>query len=254
MAGPWSTPPDAPGQHVLARRQLREVACIPPILALQYVLLMLLFSGSPSYSPRFFFAQEVQPREHEWLRNETLRIMHSNGLKVLNLHVFNSFTHVGPHPMTFNVETNKNVMGYWFKQMSLGRTDIRLSSVLQTRPAMLYVLSHELAHEYHYQCSTNLQFVLNRLRQKESFLEMYVDLLGMFMLARTCQHDPSTTLQGFLDINGPATHSREYKQLERNMGRVLAYRALFCTQESPSPPQFDHTLCPGSALFPSVSV
>tara|TARA_X000000368_G_scaffold21354_1_gene16634 strand:+ start:421 stop:1209 length:789 start_codon:yes stop_codon:yes gene_type:complete len=224
---------------------------------IQFIVMTRMFSRPYTYSPRFYFSPSTKPETKEWFTNETLRIMHSNGLRVRNLDVYNTLDEITKYTEMLKGRTDySQIMGYWRKLLPVDVTNIRLSKDLHTRPAILFVLAHELAHEYHYQCQNSWLYLFKSMwthvtnEPKERALEMYTNRLGMFMLARTCVYDPQTMMQGFLYINGPAHQSREYRRLAADLPAARAYAARACTQgRAALTPTFDVALCPGRGVL-----
>ena len=188
--------------------------------------------------------------------------MHRNGLRVPNLRVHDTLDALDNVAIAPNTG-HDTVMGYWQKQLPNTRTHIHLSPELRTRPALLYVLSHELAHEHHYQCHQSWRFFFNLALSRwlapgfEEGIEAHVDRVGMFLLARTCMHDPLTSLQGFLDINGEARASTAYRRLALDVERARAYADAACAGEQANetkPAAFDYGLCPGGGLLRELRV
>ena len=191
--------------------------------------------------------------------------MHRNGLRVPNLRVHDTLDALDSVAIAPNTG-HDTVMGYWQKQLPNTRTHIHLSPELRTTPALLYVLSHELAHEHHYQCHQSWRFFFDLARSRwlapgfEEAVEGHVDRVGMFLLARTCRHDPLTSLQGFLDINGEARASTAYRRLALDVERARAYADAACAGEQAAdatdtkPAAFDYGLCPGGGLLRELRV
>lgn len=197
--------------------------------------------------------------------NETQLIMRGNGLRVPNLLVFDTLDR--RDTTVLDKKTGlETVMGYWQKQLPNTRTHIHLSPSLRTTPALLYVLSHELAHEHHYQCHQSWRFFFNHAVSPwlapgfEQAIEGHVDRVGMFLLARTCSHDPLVSLQGFLDINGGASGSTAYRRLALDVERARAYADAACAgKRAPNatdakPAAFDYGLCPGGGVLRELRV
>ena len=182
--------------------------------------------------------------------------MQRNGLRVPNLRVHDTLDALDR--VVASPADHETVMGYWQKQLPNTRTHIHLSSDLRTAPALLYVLSHELAHEHHYQCHQSWRFFFDLAISRwlapgfEQTVEAHVDRVGMFLLARTCEHDPVTSLDGFLDINGAARASTAYRRLALDVERARAYAHAACAGVQANQTQaaaFDYGLCPGGGLL-----
>lgn len=181
--------------------------------------------------------------------------MHSNGLRVRNLKVHDSLDM--DDDFARNQFEREHVMGYWQKALIGSQTHIHLSRKLDSPSALLYVLSHELAHEYHYQCLNPWTFLLQLFQMKfvqptyEGTIEGYVDSLGMFLLARTCVHDPAITLEGFVHINGGGQSTTQYRRLAVDVARARAFAARTCSQPASKRDKyarFDAALCPGAGV------
>lgn len=182
--------------------------------------------------------------------------MHSNGLRVRNLKVHDS---LDMHDdFARNQFEREHVMGYWQKALIGSQTHIHLSRKLDSPSALLYVLSHELAHEYHYQCLNPWTFLLQLFQMKfvqptyEGTIEGYVDSLGMFLLARTCVHDPAVTLEGFVLINGGGQSTTQYRRLAVDVARARAFAARACSQPASKRDKyarFDAALCPWGGVL-----
>lgn len=240
---------------------------IPHVMALLLLaqgslcLVSLATYGLASYVPSFLFRTRLSRDQQVWLTNETLGIMHRNGLRVPNLRVHDTLDALDS--VVASQTEHETVMGYWQKQIPNTRTHIHLSPDLRTTPALLYVLSHELAHEHHYQCHQSWRFFFDLAISRwlapgfEQSVEAHVDRVGMFLLARTCKHDPLTSLQGFLDINGEARASTAYRRLALDVERARAYADAACAGvlvDKTQPAAFDYGLCPGGGLLRELRV
>ena len=238
-----------------------QQACTPlsRILPRARTRLALLTPNDHCSSHVHAFARQV------WLTNETLQIMHRNGLRVPNLRVHDTLDALDGVAIAPNTG-HDTVMGYWQKQLPNTRTHIHLSPELRTGPALLYVLSHELAHEHHYQCNNSWRFFFDLALSRwlapsfEQAVEGHVDRVGMFLLARTCRHDPLTSLQGFLDINSEARASTAYSRLALDVERARAYADAACAggqaadAREAKPAAFDYGLCPGGGVLRELRV
>ena len=117
--------------------------------------------------------------------------------------------------------------------------EIQLDADAVSLQTQQWVLAHEIAHIYHWQCAPpNDTLSASRTAQ----LEAKIDALALYMLARTCTLDPGVWRVAERDMHD-AGFERASRHLTACEHRARAYARLFCASGQHLAPRFDHSLC-----------